>query len=80
MRRAGLTLCICLNIGIRTVADKSPSAASPLLDVLKVRRRRVSTTSNKIVEQALQRFLLMENWVYEIFLDASQLASYITSE
>ena len=56
MRRAGLTLCICLNIGSRTVADKAPSAASPLLDVLKVRRRRASTTSNKIVEQALQRF------------------------
>ena len=41
--------------------DKAPSAASQLLDVLKVRRRRTSTTSNKIVEQALQRFLLTEN-------------------
>ena len=45
MRRAGLTLCICHNIGCRTAADKAPSAASPLLDVLKVRRRRASTTS-----------------------------------
>ena len=61
MRRVGLTLCICRNTGNRTAANKVLSAASPLLDVLKVRRRRASTTSNKIVEQALQRFLLTEN-------------------
>ena len=54
-------LYIYRSTGNRTATDKVPSSASPLLGVQLVRRRRALATSNKIVEQALQRFLLTEN-------------------